>query len=215
MPRLGLGDHLVGFVAAAQLLDLAAQLGDDAPVLLALGLLAGAELAVDLDHRVLEVEQRVRALLRREELEQRLALLDQRLPDELVDVLLDRAVAAAVEGLGDPLGESLVARLERPGEPLAQLARLALELGPDVVDLGGGALALEHPGADLDRVADRLAGRVPGLGALAHELGGAPVLDRQPLDHEPVVERAHRAVGRAVVEGELGSLGRFHADSRR
>ncbi len=121
---------------------------------------------------------------------------------------------AAVEGRRDPLGEQLVAGLERPAEPLAQLRRLTLELRPHVVGLGGGALALEHPGADLDRVAHRLGGRVAGLGALADELRGAGVLDRQRLDHEPVVERADGAVG-PVVEGELWSFGCFHGNLSR
>ena len=88
------------------------------------------------------------------------------------------------------VGEQLVARLERLAEPLAQLAGLALELGADVVDLGRGALALEHAGADLDRVADRLRRRVPGLGALADEPGRALVVDGERLDHEAVADRA-------------------------
>ena len=70
------------------------------------------------------------------------------------------------------------------------------ELGLDVVDLRPDTLTLEHPGADLDRVADRLLARLAGLDALAHELGGALVIDLEALDHEAVVEGPHgRALG--------------------
>src|SRR3954463_15276453 len=88
---------------------------------------------------------------------------------------------------------------------------MALELGADVVDLHGGSLALQPPGPDLDRIANRLHRCLPGLDALPHELGRAAILDREALDHEPIVERAHDAAGAARhVEWELWLLRGFH-----
>ena len=52
-------------------------------------------------------------------------------------------------------------------------------------------------------------------GLLAHDPGGARVVDGQPLDHEPVVERADGAVAGGLIEGELWSFGRFHENLRR
>ena len=40
----------------------------------------------------------------------------------------------------------------------------ALELGPDVVDVGGGLLAVEDARADLDRLGDRLRAGLAGAG---------------------------------------------------
>ena len=67
----------------------------------------------------LEVGEWIGAVLGREELRDLHPLLLKRFPDELVDFLLDGAVAVAVESLGDPLRELLVARLEHLREPLA------------------------------------------------------------------------------------------------
>ena len=53
--------------------------------------------------------------------------------------------------------------------------RPALELTPHVVDLRRRVLAVEHPGADLDRVGHRPAGFLSPLRALAHHASGALV----------------------------------------
>ena len=95
-------------------------------------------------------------------------------------------------------------------ELLAVLAGQALELALDVVDLGRDLLAVEHPGADLDRLRDRVrAGSDRTRRAARTTPGGALVGDRQLLDHEPVVERADGALG-AWIERELWLLGGFH-----
>ena len=96
--------------------------------------------------------------------------------------------------MGDPLGELLVAGLERPREALPQLAGMALELGPHVVHLGGRVLAVQHPGTDLDRVHHRAGGFLAPLHALADDPRGALVGDRETLDHQPVVQGADHAV---------------------
>ncbi len=85
-----------------------------------------------------------------------------------------------------------------------------LDLAAHVVDVGRRALVVDHPGADLDRLRDRLRGRAPSAGLLAHHARRAGVRDGQPLDHQPVVERADRGVGGGLVERELWLLGRFH-----
>ena len=113
------------------------------------------------------------------------------------------AVPPGVEALGDPLGQLLVAGFERPDEALAQLGGVALELRPDVVHFGGGALTLEDASPDLDRVSDGLRGRLPTLRPLPDDPGRALIGDRQPLDHEAIVQCADHAVGGAgrLVDG--------------
>ena len=67
---------------------------------------------------------------------------------------------------------------------------MALELGTDVVDVDGGLLGVENPGADLDGLRERDARRLPGLGPFTNDARGALVGELEPLDHEPVADRA-------------------------
>ena len=77
--------------------------------------------------------------------------------------------------LGDLLGDLGAALLEGLAEVLAELADPLLEDPLHVVDVRRGALGVDHAGADLDRLDDGLGGGRAGLGALAHDLGGALV----------------------------------------
>src|SRR5918996_1578036 len=132
---LGLGYARILLVKALELDHLLRELGDPLAVLLAFGPLARPELPVHADHRVLEAEQGVRTFLGGEQLQERVALLLERLTHARLDLLLYRAVALPIEALGDALGELVVARFDRLGEPLAKLRGLTLELGADVVNL--------------------------------------------------------------------------------
>src|SRR5215207_9281475 len=85
-----------------------------------------------------------------------------------------------------------------------------LELPLHVVDLRRTLLAVEHPGADLDRLRDRVGGLLAGLSSLANHAGGTLVADRQRLDHEAIANRPDRAFLAAAVEWELWLLGGFH-----
>ena len=100
---------------------------------------------------------------------------------------------------------------------LARSPPRGLELTPHVVDLRRRILAVEHPGADLDRIDHGPAGFLAALRPLANDPRGALVGDREPFDHQPVVERADNAVAvvGCLVDGQLGLLGRFHEDSRK
>ncbi len=101
---------------------------------------------------------------------------------------------ALVEVLGD---------LARPVAELhVQLTGGALELRLDELGVGGGLLAVEHPGADRDRVEHRLDRILAVLLALADEPDGAAVLDDEAVDREHVAD--HLDVG--MSEGS----GRFH-----
>jgi hypothetical protein len=191
--RLDLSDHAVRLVVLAQLHDLAGQRLDALAKRLLPGLLTGAQVAERAHDRPLEIGERIGPILGRELPHQGNALLVERPAQELGDVLLHGAVAACVEARGDAIGELLIAGLERPGQPVAQLGRVALELGADVVHLGGRTLALQHPGPDLDGVPDGLHRRLAGLGPFAYELGRTAIVDGEPLDDEQVVERAHDA----------------------
>ena len=65
-----------------------------------------------------------------------------------------------------------------------------LELRLDELGVGAGLLAVEHAGADLDRVEhdpDRI---VPVLLALADEPDGAFVVDDQAVDRDAVADHA-------------------------
>ncbi len=94
---------------------------------------------------------------------------------------------------------------------------MALELGPHVVDLCGDVFAIQHAGADLDRIRDGAHRCLAGLGPLPHHPCGALVAHRQALDHEAVIEDPdHPVAGRlGPIERQLWLLGRFHGDSRR
>jgi hypothetical protein len=135
----------------------------------------------------------------------------------------------ALQVLLDALDGLLVLLLDQ----LAVGPRLGLELTPDVVHLDGRVLAVEHARADLDRAADRATGLLPRLGALADDLRGRLVGDREPLDDDPVPDQADgagrggvgvrrprtrsrgAAVGVVGLEGELRLFRGFHANYRR
>ena len=135
--------------------------------------------------------------------------------DDLLDLRLDRVVAIGAE-CGRDLGrERLRALLERLPEAGIELTEPLLELAADVVDVRGRLLAVEHPAADLDRLAHGLGRRASGGGAIAHQAGGARIVDLEPLDHQTVVEGAHGAAVGVVAERELWSFGCFHVDSRK
>ena len=162
----------------------------------------------------------------------------------LVDLGLDGALAVLAEGQrSDLLGEPPVLWVSSasPSAPAASssprtrrrlssirstaswflLDRLAvgarhlLELPPDVVDLDGGVLAVEHPGPDLDRPTDRAGGLLAGLRTLAHHLRRGLVSDLHPLDDDPVADQADGPVSSVDVEGQLWLFRGFHMDSRR
>ena len=191
---LCLGDSLVGTGAFLQLDDLPAQLGDHLAVLLALLQLALVERLVHADHRLLVVEERVDLVFDLEQLQQRIALLLEGLLDQRLNLLLNRAIAVAVEALRNAVGERLVGRLDRLRQPLAEHRGVALEFAAHVVDVCRGALGVQHPRADLNRLRDRLGRGSAGLRALANDLRGPLVFNGQALDHDAVVERAHGAL---------------------
>ena len=156
-----------------------------------------------------------------------------------LDLGLDRPLAVLAEGGGDLLGQPVAVGVERLAEragglvvaehaaqalldPLDGLLvllldRLAvgvrdlLELAPHVVDLDRRVLAVEHPGADLDRAANR-ADRAPRppADALADDPRGRLVGDLQVLDDDPVVDQAHGPLGGVDVERQLWLLRGFH-----
>ena len=82
------------------------------------------------------------------------------------------------------------------------LARGLLELVRTYSALAAGLLTVEHLGADLDRVGDRLGRVVAGLLVLADDARGGLVLDRQVLDGEElpaVVTRGCLGVAASMV----------------
>ena len=106
-----------------------------------------------------------------------------------------------VELLVEPLGD-LARALDELG---VELARGLLELRLDELDVRAGLLAVQHAGADLDRVADDPRGIVTGLLARPHELDGRRVVDREPVDEHAVGEH-----GDARVAERSGS---FHTEN--
>ena len=175
---LRLGDQKVGLVVLSQLDHLACQGLEPLAKRLLAGLLSSAQVPERAHDRPLEVGQGIGAILGRELLQQGRALLVQRTAHELRDLLLDGSIAAAIEVVRDPLGQLLVAGLQRPGQPLAQFGRMALELRANVVHLGGHVLTVQHPRSDLDRVSHGPRGLLPGLRSLAHHPRGSLVGDR-------------------------------------
>ena len=81
---------------------------------------------------------------------------------------------------------------------------MALELGAHVVDVGGRLLGSSTRAPISIALRDGLGRRLAGLGALAHDAGGALVVDVKRLDHEAVAERADDAPVGLVVEGSCG-----------
>jgi hypothetical protein len=133
--------------------------------------------------------------------------------EHLLDLALDRIGTLDVEPIGDPAGDLGAALVEGLGEITAQLPDLLLEHPLHVVDVGGGALGVDDPGADLDRLGDRLRCGGTGLGPLPDDVRGAFVGDGQRFDQDPVAERANR---RFLLQGQLRRrvepvvAGRFH-----
>src|SRR5581483_6546652 len=224
-PRLlGLGHPLVGALALHQARQLLPQLRDlrlhraglaRVALAQALDLLAVALLGLQdrLAEALLDRDEGVGAVLRREHPQKRLHVIAGATGDDLADLRLDRLVAA--EGARDRLGHRLAALLERGLEPAVELAEARLELAAHVVHVDGRLLGVEDAGPDLDRLADRLRRGLPGLRALAHDAGGALVGQLEALDDEPVADRADGARRLAAVHLELGILGCFHGSSRR
>ena len=77
---------------------------------------------------------------------------DRRLVAELALERLGQVPVLGPEDLVDPLVEELGHRARPLGERGLDLARGLLELRPYEVGVGLGLLAVEHAGADLDRV---------------------------------------------------------------
>ena len=161
-----------------------------------------------LERAGLEVGERVRAVGRRELAHHVLARAHERLGHELAHAVLDRGratvaeelleVARKVPVLGsehlvDLRAEVLGDRAGLVGELTFELAGRALELGLHVLGVGGRLLAVEHPRADHERVANGLDGIVAGLLALAHEPDRAFVLHVELANDEPVAD--HGDVG--------------------
>jgi hypothetical protein len=61
---------------------------------------------------------------------------------------------------------------ERSTNSVSSSRAVLLELGLDELDVRAGLLAVQHAGADLDRVADHAGGIVTGLLARPHQLDG-------------------------------------------
>ena len=161
-----------------------------------------------LERAGLEVGERVRAVGRRELAHEVLARAHERLGHQLAHAVLDRGGAAVAEELLEVarqvpvlgtehlvhLGaEVLRHRAGLVGELALELPRRALELGLDVLGVGRGLLAVEHAGADHERVAHGLDRVVARLLALAHEPDGAFVLHVELAHDEPIAD--HGDVG--------------------
>src|ERR687897_1245375 len=134
-----------------------------------------------IEHRLAEAslhgDQRIRAVLGGERLDQRLALLARLGTDYLLDLGLNGVVAVGPEHGGNPLGQLRGTLLERAPELPVELAESCLELVTHVVDVGRRLLGIEHTRADLDRLSDGLGGRLLGLGPLAYDSRSARVTD--------------------------------------
>ena len=150
---------------------------------------------------LLEGGQRVGLVGGGELLEHPLARLVEQLGDRRAHLVLDRGrrlrAEVALQDLGDvplvgpegllearaQLGDDL---LGRRAQPLLDLARGLLEVRAQDLHGGAGLLAVQDPGADLDRVGDHALGILARLGAHAHELGGDGIVDDEVLDdHAP------------------------------
>ena len=82
--------------------------------------------------------------------------------------------------------------------------RRVLEVPLEDLDGGAGLLAVEHPGADLDRVGDQPRGILAGVGAGAHELGGERVVDHEVLDDHAADQRGDAGVAQGCCSGFHG-----------
>jgi hypothetical protein len=179
------------------------------------GLLVGG-LLHDVQRRALEAGQRVVLGVRGELAAQVLAHLHADLGQQRAHAVLhgDRGVVAevaserlrqlAVLGAEDVVDAGVEALGDRPralDERRVELARRALELRLDEVGVGAGLLAVEHAGADLERVDDDRRGVLARLLALAREAHGGGVVDDQPVDAQALAGDADRRS-----EGERGGF---------
>jgi hypothetical protein len=152
-----------------------------------------------------------------------LAVLPEGRCDQVGELTRVGFKGSAESALAVLVAESLLQTLLDPLHRLAVLLvdhlavrpRQLLELAPHVVDLGRGLLAIQHAGADLDRPPHAAAGLLARGRALADHPGGALVGDREPLDHDPVVDQANGPVVAVGLERELWLLRGFHVDCRR
>ena len=94
-------------------------------------------------------------------------------------------------------------------EALLDLARRVLEVLLEHLDGGAGVLAVEHPGADLDRVGDHPLRVLARVDPRPHELGRDGVVDHQVLDDHPPEQGGH--AGRAQGGGCGFHVGRTKA----
>ncbi len=133
----------------------------------------------------------------------------------LADLLLHRAGPLAVEAVGESLDELLLALFDHPAEAVGEGPELALELGPDVVHVGGGPLGLDQASADLDRPRDGFGRRAVLVGLLSHDAGRPGVLHFEVLDHQAVVDRPDRTARIAGLHWQLWLFGRFHRTYQR
>src|SRR6185437_13060164 len=125
--------------------------------------------------------------------------------EELLELALQMTVLRP-EHLVDALVEKLGELACAVRELAVQVVRRLLELGLHELRVRAGLLAVEHAGADLDGVADRLHGVVAVLLALADEPDGALVVDDEAVDRHAIAE--HPDLG--VPEWSC----RFHVDCR-
>ena len=97
-------------------------------------------------------------------------------------------------------GESSCSETSRARSPNAalDLARGLLELGLDELGVGAGLLAVEHAGADLDRVVDQGDRVVAGFLAFAHEADRGLVVDDQAVDGEVLADGADVGLSQGV-----------------
>ena len=206
-----------------RLLALGLQLGDlqlqraDALVHLAqVRVLLVGGLADRGDRELLEGGERVRLVGAGELLVEPLARLVEQLGDRGAHLVLDggaglgaevalqhaRDVALlGTEGLLEPraqLGDDL---LGGRAEAVLDLARGLLEVGAQHLDARAGLLAVQHAGADLDRVGDDARGVLAGVDRARDQLGGDRVVDDDVLDDQAADERVD--AGRAEWGGGL------------
>ena len=168
--------------------------------------LAIAHLSDGADRGGLEVGQRVATVGGGELPQQVLAGLGHQVADGVADPVLDRlrgpvgevalqrprqVPAVRAEHLVELALELLGERSRPLSEGVVDLPRRLLELGPDQLGVGAGLLALEHPGADLDGVLDRLDRVLARLLAGAHQPHRGRVVDQQAVDRDAVSDRAH------------------------
>ena len=98
-----------------------------------------------------------------------------------------------------------------PLELLVELPEAGLELAAHVVDVGGGLLAVEDAGADLDRLADGVGRGLVQPAALADETRGALVVDREARRSRCRSPSARTVPSASIAELKLWLLRGFHS----